>query len=192
MLIAKVKVAPVQLTGRRGKGDSMFDKFGEFDSVEELNRAAAAQKAEGDEEALIALAMENGLDREDAEDYMDGVLEELASPAMAAVGKLKVEAEDLKLQGVLVDWKDAVVELCLDNVPLQKVVRRKGKCLRDCLALILRFAFENKVQVSEKVVKATKVTNNGREEPMRSPLYLGIPNKAEVRQLIKKYYGVEG
>ena len=33
----------------------MWDKFGEFDSVEELNRAAAGQKEEGDEEALIAL-----------------------------------------------------------------------------------------------------------------------------------------
>ena len=29
----------------------MFDKFGEFDSVEEINRAAAAQKEEGDEDA---------------------------------------------------------------------------------------------------------------------------------------------
>ena len=44
----------------------MFDKFGEFDSVEELNRAAAAQKAEGDEQALVLLAQENGIDKEDA------------------------------------------------------------------------------------------------------------------------------
>ena len=36
----------------------MFDKFGEFDSVEELNRAAAAQKAEGDEQALVLLAQD--------------------------------------------------------------------------------------------------------------------------------------
>ena len=34
----------------------MYEKFGEFDSFEELNQAAAAQKAEGDEEALFALA----------------------------------------------------------------------------------------------------------------------------------------
>ena len=45
----------------------MWDKFGEFDSAEELNRAAAAQKAEGDREALIMLAEENGIDRDDAE-----------------------------------------------------------------------------------------------------------------------------
>ena len=43
----------------------MFDKFGEFDSHEELNRAAAAQLKEGDDEALMALAQENGIDEED-------------------------------------------------------------------------------------------------------------------------------
>ena len=44
----------------------MFDKFGEFDSAEEINRAAAAQLAEGDTEAVMAIALENGLDKDDA------------------------------------------------------------------------------------------------------------------------------
>lgn len=169
----------------------MFDKFGEFESVEEINRAAAAQKNEGDEEALVALAVENGLDKEDAEDYMDGATEVLATPIMAAVGKLKVEAADLKLKGVLLDWKDAVVEACMDDDAMCKAVRTKKKCLRDCMAALLRFAFENKEQVSEKVVAATKVTHNGKEEKMRGPVYLGIPNKAQVKHIIRKYYGVE-
>lgn len=62
----------------------MVHKFGVFNTVEELNLAAAAQKAEGDTEALYALAAENGIAREDAEDYLDGVAEELATPLMAA------------------------------------------------------------------------------------------------------------
>ena len=33
----------------------MFEKFGEFDSYEEINRAAAAQLAEGDTEAIYAI-----------------------------------------------------------------------------------------------------------------------------------------
>lgn len=41
----------------------MFDKFGEFDSFEEINKAAAGQKEEGDEAALKDLAKENGIDR---------------------------------------------------------------------------------------------------------------------------------
>ena len=168
----------------------MFDKFGEFDSVEELNRAAAAQKREGDKEALVALAVENGIDKEDAEDYMDGITEELATPLMAALGKLKVEAEDLKIRGILEDWKEAVAELCMEDEQMQAAVRRKGKYMRDYLAAILRFSFENKVQVSDEVVKATRVMHNGKEEPMRGPVYLGIPNKNQVKMIISKYYGL--
>lgn len=74
----------------------MFDKFGEFDSAEELNRAAAAQKEEGDYEAIYAIAKENGIDREDAQDYIDDLVPELASPEMAAYGKLDIEEADLK------------------------------------------------------------------------------------------------
>ena len=50
------RIAPVQ----PGKETEMEKKFGIFNTVEELNRAAAAQKAEGDLEALIGLATENG------------------------------------------------------------------------------------------------------------------------------------
>lgn len=80
----------------------MEKKFGVFKTVEELNRAAAAQKAEGDEEALIALAIENGLDREDAEDYMDGAMDKLCTPYMAAIAKLNSEAKELELKSQLV------------------------------------------------------------------------------------------
>ena len=66
----------------------MDHKFGIFNTVEELNRAAAAQKAEGDMEALYALAAENGIEKADVDDYLDGAAEELATPLMAALGKL--------------------------------------------------------------------------------------------------------
>ena len=54
----------------------LFEKFGEFDSAEELNRVAAAQLAEGDIDAIYGIAEENGIDREDAEDYIDGAAPE--------------------------------------------------------------------------------------------------------------------
>lgn len=53
----------------------MFDKFGEFDSAEEINRAAAAQLKEGDLDAIKTIAEENGLDPEDAEDFCTGATE---------------------------------------------------------------------------------------------------------------------
>lgn len=71
----------------------MFDKFGEFDSAEELNKAAEGLRNEGDKESLIELAKENGIDPEDAKDYWNGEMQSLVSPRLAAVVRLKVEKE---------------------------------------------------------------------------------------------------
>lgn len=166
----------------------MFDKFGEFDSVEELNRAAAAQKAEGDEDALKILAEENGIDKEDAEDYIDDCTEEFATPLMAALGKLKVEKEDAQIGGVLEDWYSVIVEACTNDEKMQVAVRRKGKTLNECMAKLIVFAFENKVRISDKIVDITKVIHNGKLEAMKKPLYLGVPNKTQVKEIIRKYY----
>lgn len=62
----------------------MYKKFGEFDSYEEINRAAAAQLKEGDLDAIKQIAEENGLDAEDAEDFCTGAIEELTTLVMAA------------------------------------------------------------------------------------------------------------
>ena len=166
----------------------MRHRFGIFSSAEELNRAAAAQKAEGDLEALTALALENGLDREDAEDYMDGVTDVLTTPFMAAFGRLKTEAEDLKIGGILSDWKDIIAGLCEEDEAMQAAVMDSRKSLKECMARLIRFSFENKVQVSDEIVKATRITHNGKEEPLRGPLYLGVPNRAEVRRTALQYY----
>ena len=127
-------------------------------------------------------------DIEDAEDYMDGVIAELVTVRSAAIGKLKVESEDLELKGIVSDWKDALVEECMASEELCVAVRKKDKSLKSCLAKLIRFAFENKVQISDKIVSVTKVTNHGKEQPLRGPLYLGIPSKADTKKLIREYY----
>ncbi len=163
----------------------MFEKFGEFDSVEELNRAAAAKKAEGDEEALIALALENGIDKEDAEDYMDGCMEELATPLMAAVGKLKVESEGLKLSGVLMDWVTELMDLCTGDGNFCIEVRRKGKDLAGYIALTAETGYEHRCVVDKRIVaKAGKIKSIvGSHE-----FAIGIPDKKTRRELALKYY----
>ena len=60
----------------------MFNKFGEFDSADEMNRAAAAQRKEGDNEAILAIAEENGIDKEDAIDFIDGCVAAFVTPLM--------------------------------------------------------------------------------------------------------------
>ena len=86
----------------------MFEKFGEFDSYEEINRAAKAQLEEGDLEAIKTIAEENGMDPEDAEDFCTGAIEQLTTPSLAAMGKLELEAKDLSLTGALREWTNFI------------------------------------------------------------------------------------
>lgn len=170
----------------------MYEKFGEFDSAEELNRAAAAQLAEGDTGAVLALAEENGIDPEDAQDYIDGAAAELATPLMAALGKLAVEKRELAISGILGDWAEHIEEACALDPAMAAAVRRKGKSLQMAMAALIGFAFEHKVRVSDKIVNVTRVTQNSRQQAMRGPLYLGVPDRAQAKSLLRAYYIGEG
>lgn len=168
----------------------MFEKFGEFDSCEEINRAAAAQKEQGDEEALILLAQENGIDREDAEDYYDGALDTLATPTVAAVGKLTIETADLHLAGVLLDWVGELRSMCMDNEEFARAVRRKGKGLDGYIALTADKGYEERAVVDRRIVNKTKQVKKiaGSHE-----FSIGIPDKRTRRELATAYYlGQEG
>lgn len=157
----------------------MYGKFGEFDSYEEINRAAAAQLKEGDEEAVYGIAEENGIDREDAEDFCTGAIKELTTPELAAIGKLDIEAKELELKGIMADWKNMIAEQCMENQDLALGVRRKGKRLEECMGNILKASFEKKEEVHKKIVGAAG---------LNPPLHIGIPGKAEVRKIIESYY----
>lgn len=164
----------------------MFEKFGEFDSVEELNRAAAGQKAEGDEEALLILAEENGIDREDAEDYMDDCTDELATPLMAALGKLKVEIEDLKLNAVLLDWVQELQAECTESEEMARAVRKKGKGLDGYIALLAETGFKNKAVVDKRIV--AKCGKQIKDIVGNHEFYIGIPDKFTRKKLMQQYY----
>lgn len=159
----------------------MWDRFGEFDSVEELNMAAAGQKEEGDEAALIALAEENGIDKADAQDYMDGVVEELASLLMAAQGKIKVESAELKPVEIMEDWVQYILLRCTEDPEMAKAVRRKGKSLKGCIAALLSWSFKNQHDVDRDIMKAAGMGNNG-------GVTLGIPGMGTAKKIITEYY----
>ena len=164
----------------------MFENFGEFDSVEELNRAAETQKKEGDEEALMILAEENGIDREDAEDFIDDCTEELATPLMAALGKLKVEIEDLKLNAVLLDWVQELQAECTENEEMARAVRKKGKGLDGYIALLAETGFKNKAVVDKRIVN--KCGHDIQRIVGNHEFYIGIPDKATRKKLMQQYY----
>ena len=100
----------------------MFDRFGEFDSAEEMNRAAAAQLAEGDMDAVLAIAEENGIEQTEAEDYIEGITTELVTPLMAALGKLKMEQEEYEIGGILEDWVQQIQALCIKEEQMRNAV----------------------------------------------------------------------
>lgn len=163
----------------------MFDKFGEFDSAEEINRAAEAQLKEGDWDAIKAIAEENGIDKEDAEDYIDGYIESLVTTLSAACGKIKVEAAELKLTGVLLDWVDEIRLMCTEDVEFAKAVRKKGKDLTGYIAKTAESGYENRAVVDKRIVEKAKKIKSivGNHE-----FAIGIPNKKARRDLAKAYY----
>ncbi|MDE7436768.1 MAG: hypothetical protein K2N01_13245 [Lachnospiraceae bacterium] len=167
----------------------MFDKFGEFDSVEELNRAALAQREEGDTEALKILAKENGIDEEDAEDFINGWTDELVSPVMAALGKLDVECAEYEIEGVLKDWVEEIRINCMQDEAFARAVRRKGKDLAGFMAQAIELGCEHRITVDNRIVEMTKEV---KKIMGQHPLTMGVLNKAEMKQLIKDYYMGEG
>lgn len=157
----------------------MDHKFGIFNTVEELNRAAAAQKGEGDTEALFALAAENGIDREDVQDYLDGFADELATPLMAALGKLGMESAELELKSQLADWKDYIAAMCTGNEEMSRAVFRPDKELAQVLAEAIRHASVNRVCVPGRITQLAGL-------PDRIPI--GMTGRDELRRIAEKYY----
>lgn len=157
----------------------MFDKFGEFNSWEEINRAAAAQKAEGDKEALYLLAAENGIDQEDAEDYLNDNADALVTPLTAAFGKLKVEAEDLAPYEIMADWLEYIRMRCIESPEMASAVRSKAKSLKGCIAALLTWSFKNAKPVDSEILKQAGVSGQ---------VSLGIPGMGRARQIITDYY----
>lgn len=164
----------------------LFAKFGEFDSAEEINRAAAAQKAEGDIEAVKAIAKENGIDEMDAQDYINGDLPELCNTFTAAVGKLEVEAEALGLPMVMRLWADHINGMLAgdDDDSLKKGIRRKGKNMAELFGkLIVETSHTRKNTPAEIVTAARKI-----DKSIPSTLPIGDISKKRFEEIVREYY----
>lgn len=157
----------------------MFEKFGEFDSAEEINRAAAAQLKEGDTEAILIIARENGIDEEDARDYIEGCAPELATPLMAALGKLDMEAAELKPYEIMEDWLQYIKLRCMESPAMAAAVRKKGKSLKGCIASLLVWSLKHAKSVDPDILKAAGISYR---------VTLGIPGMGRAKEIIAEYY----
>ncbi len=158
----------------------MFDTFGELDH-EELNRTAAALKAEGDIDNLKVLAAENGIDEMDVADFVNGDMDKLTTPVTAALGKLAKEKEELKCSEIVSDWVSYIESEIMESEDVALAVRRKGKSLVGCIGELLKWSYQNKYRVDDRIIKASGIHASGVE--------MGIPGMATARKLIWGYYG---
>lgn len=157
----------------------LFTKFGEFDSYEELNKAAEGQREEGDKKALGELAKENGICQEDVEDYITGATADLCTPLTAAIGKIEVESKELSPSGIMTDWIEYITQLCTENPEVSIAVRRKSKSLKGCIGKLLKWGHDNMKGIDADIKKAAGFSGN---------VKLGMPGVLEARKIIKKYY----
>ena len=145
----------------------MFDKFGEFDSVEELNLAAEGLLKENDSNSLFELAKENGISREDTQDYIDGYVAELATLPMAAMGRIKViklpvnHMEKMACSVILEKLQNMITDEAM-----QTAVMHKGKRI-------------------EKIYEAMK---KGAEKHKSGSVGVSCGTDKQLREIIQAYY----
>lgn len=158
----------------------MFDKFGEFNSYEEINELTENLFNEGDLESIKELAVENGIPEEYADLYINGDISTLCDAMTAAMGKLDVECQELRPKEIMEDWVEYIRGQCMESDMIAMAVRKKGKNLKGCIAAILKWSFENRYLVPKEICKAAGITNARVEE--------GIPGMGRAKKIIKKYY----
>ena len=162
-----------------------------FKTVKELNDKASELKNAGDLSELVKLAEENGLEKEDAEDYMDSDDPEdcLCNATMAAIGRLNMEEQDLNLESQMKDWKDFIVQMLTDypadhagedRDTLANAVFNPDKKLLDVLAAGLKLSSENRITVDMRIIKAAGLPE--------SAAYIGMCGRDDLKRIILDYY----
>lgn len=157
----------------------LYEKFGELNSAREINELAENLFNENDVESLKELAKENGLS-DMVKLYLEGELPDLCDPLSAAIGKIEVEAAELKPREIMEDWVEYLRGQCLENEILAFQVRKKGKTLKGCIAALLKWSFGHQIPIEKEILKEAGVSA-GR-------VTLGIPGMAQAKKIITEYY----
>lgn len=155
----------------------MFEVFGKFESIEALNMTAEGLKTEGDKASLFKLAEENGIEKEDAKDYLDG-MDTFATASMAALGRIKIEAAALKPCEIMEDWIEYIKAQILENPDMREKVLKKD--LSGCIAALMKWSFDHQYTISQDIVKAAGIN--------ASKVTLGIPGGRRCKEIIRQYY----
>lgn len=159
----------------------MFDRFGYLNSADDINELAENLFNEGDTDSIKVLAKENGLDADMVQLYLDGEIPVLCDAMTAAMGKIDVEAAELKPQDIMEDWVEYLRTLIAENEKIATMVRKEEKTLKGMIAELLKWSFGHQRQVPQEILRAAGVK--------AARVTLGIPNMAKVKEIIRGYYG---
>lgn len=158
----------------------MFEKFGNFNTYEEINASAEGLKNEGDTENLYVLAAENGIDKELAQMYAEGEIPCLCDIQSAAIGKLDIEAAELKTDEIMADWVEYIKGCIAKDDKMAAAVRNSSKSLKSCITELLKWSFKNAKPVDKDILKAAG--------PKYQGVTLGIPGIGRAKKIIRDYY----
>lgn len=158
----------------------MFEKFGELSSFEEINELAENLFNEGDTDSLKVMAKENGIQEDFVEMYLKGEIPVPCDALTAALGKIDIEAAELKPKEIMEDWVEYLRGQCMEHEELALQVRKKGKSLKGCIAALLSWSFKNQQPVDKDIIKAAGVK--------AGKVTLGIPGMGRAKKIILEYY----
>lgn len=158
----------------------MYDRFGEFNSAEEINETAVNLRREGDRESIRVMANENGIDEEIVQAFIEGDILFLCDDMAAAIGKIEVECKELKPVEIMEDWTEYLKSRCFESEEMAKAVRKKGKSLKGAIAALLTWSFKNQNPVDKEIMKEAGVT--------AGKCTLGIPGMARAKKIMTEYY----
>lgn len=158
----------------------MYERFGEFNSANEINETAVNLRKEGDYDSIKVVANENGIDEDIAQAFIDGDILFLCDDMAAAIGKIEVESADLKPVEIMEDWVEYLKNRCFESEEMAKAVRQKGKSLKGAIGALLTWSFKNQNPVDKNILVAAGVTT--------SRCTLGIPGMARAKKIMTEYY----
>ena len=150
-----------------------------YNTVNELNEAAAELLKNGDIKAVMELAENYGIDRDDAEDYIAGDCPELANLKMMSLGRIKLQEKSLQAYDILEDWIGYIREEIMESDNMAAAVLNGDKSIKGCLAELLKWGLKNAKPVDADILKACKISYK---------VTLGIPGMRTAKKLINEYY----
>lgn len=161
------------------KEEKKEKKFGPFKNADEINAKAAELLAAGDVDGIKELAKETGIDEEDAQDYADGIVSTLCNDLMAALGRIKVESEELDIFGPFEMWRDFIVEGINTDVFFGRNVMDPGKTLVGAFAAVIKEEGAKRKAIDKKICKAAGIPENVQASTLTKKQQIAV---------IRKYY----